>query len=61
MWVWLQVSVLRKKGMTLPVSMWMKGEILMAKDYEDLTITDDFMFGKIMEDRELCLEKLKMV
>ena len=47
--------------MMLPVSMWMKGEILMAKDYEDLTITDDFMFGKIMEDRELCLEKLKMV
>lgn len=44
-----------------PVSMWMKGEILMAKDYGDLTITDDFMFGKIMEDRELCLEKLKMV
>lgn len=24
----------------------------MAKDYEDLTITDDFMFGKIMEDRK---------
>lgn len=31
----------------------------MAKDYEDLTITDDFMFGKIMEDRELCREMLE--
>lgn len=26
----------------------------MAKRYEELTIEDDFMFGKVMEDRELC-------
>ena len=31
----------------------------MAKDYEDLTITDDFMFGKIMEDRDLCRKMLE--
>ena len=27
----------------------------MAKRYEELTIADDFMFGKVMEDKELCL------
>ena len=27
----------------------------MAKRYEELTIEDDFMFGKVMEDKELCL------
>ena len=26
----------------------------MAKSYEELTIADDFMFGKVMEDKELC-------
>lgn len=25
-----------------------KGEMLMAKNYEELSITDDFMFGKVM-------------
>lgn len=37
----------------------MKGEMLMAKDYEELSITDDFMFGKVMEDKELCREMLE--
>lgn len=35
-----------------------KGES-MAKNYEDLEFTDDFMFGKVMEDRELCRQKEK--
>ena len=26
----------------------------MAKSYEELGFTDDFMFGKVMEDKELC-------
>lgn len=26
----------------------------MAKSYEELQFTDDFMFGKVMEDKELC-------
>ena len=26
----------------------------MAKSYEELRFTDDFMFGKVMEDKELC-------
>lgn len=37
----------------------MKGEMFMAKDYEELSITDDFMFGKVMEDKELCREMLE--
>ena len=28
--------------------------MFMAKNYEELTIADDFMFGKVMEDKELC-------
>lgn len=28
----------------------------MAKCYEELRFTDDFMFGKVMEDKELCRE-----
>ena len=31
----------------------------MTKSYEELTIADDFMFGKVMEDRELCREVLE--
>ena len=31
----------------------------MAKRYEELTIADDFMFGKVMEDKELCREVLE--
>jgi len=39
----------------------MKGEMPMAKkrNYEELDLTDDFMFGKVMEDRELCRETLE--
>ena len=28
----------------------------MAKRYEELTIADDFIFGKVMEDKALCRE-----
>ena len=28
----------------------------MAKRYEELTIADEFMFGKVMEDKKLCRE-----
>ncbi len=31
----------------------------MAKCYEELRFTDDFMFGKVMEDRELCRDVLE--
>ena len=31
----------------------------MAKSYEELQFTDDFMFGKVMEDKELCREVLE--
>lgn len=31
----------------------------MAKRYEELRFTDDFMFGKVMEDKELCREVLE--
>ena len=31
----------------------------MAKRYEELTIEDDFMFGKVMEDKELCRDVLE--
>lgn len=31
----------------------------MAKSYEELQFTDDFMFGKVMEDKELCKELLE--
>ena len=31
----------------------------MAKNYEELTITDDFMFGKVMEDKVLCHDLLE--
>ena len=31
----------------------------MAKRYEELTIADDFMFGKVMEDKQLCREVLE--
>ena len=31
----------------------------MAKNYEELDITDDFMFGKVMEDTDLCREVLE--
>ncbi len=30
-----------------------------AKSYEELKFSDDFMFGKIMEDKELCREVLE--
>ncbi len=31
----------------------------MFKNYDELDFTDDFMFGKIMEDKELCREVLE--
>ena len=31
----------------------------MSKNYEDLKLSDDFMFGKIMEDNNLCREVLE--
>ena len=31
----------------------------MTKRYEELTIADDFMFGKVMEDKELCRKVLE--
>ena len=31
----------------------------MAKNYEELDFTDDFMFGKVMEDKDLCKELLE--
>lgn len=31
----------------------------MAKSYEELQFTDDFMFGKVMEDKELCRDVLE--
>lgn len=31
----------------------------MAKSYEELSFVDDFMFGKVMEDKELCRELLE--
>ena len=31
----------------------------MAKSYEELRFTDDFMFGKVMEDKELCRQVLE--
>ncbi len=31
----------------------------MAKRYEELTIADDFMFGKVMEDKKFCREVLE--
>lgn len=31
----------------------------MAKSYEELQYTDDFMFGKVMEDKELCRDVLE--
>ena len=31
----------------------------MAKCYEELRFTDDFMFGKVMEDRELCRRRCR--
>lgn len=31
----------------------------MAKSYDELQFTDDFMFGKVMEDRELCRDVLE--
>ena len=29
------------------------------KNYEELKFSDDFMFGKVMEDRDLCRELLE--
>ena len=34
-------------------------ELPMAKSYEELQFTDDFMFGKVMEDKELCRDVLE--
>ena len=31
----------------------------MAKNYEELRLSDDFMFGKVMEDSGLCREVLE--
>ncbi|QTQ14369.1 Rpn family recombination-promoting nuclease/putative transposase [Treponema parvum] len=33
----------------------------MAKSFDDLTIADDFMFCKVMQDEEICKEFLEMV
>lgn len=29
-----------------------------SKNFEDLVFSDDFMFGKVMEDKQLCREVL---
>lgn len=34
-------------------------EQLLMKSYDELKFTDDFMFGKVMEDKELCREVLE--
>ena len=31
----------------------------MAKRYEELTVEDDFIFGKVMEDKVLCRDVLE--
>ena len=31
----------------------------MAKDYEKLTLSNDFVFGKVMENKELCRRVLE--
>ena len=31
----------------------------MAKDYEKLTLSNDFVFGKVMENKELCKRVLE--
>ena len=36
-----------------------KGGDHMAKNYEELKLSDDFMFGKVMEDGVLCQEVLE--
>ena len=33
--------------------------LMKAKSYDELRFTDDFMFGKVMEDKELCREVLE--
>jgi len=33
----------------------------MSKPFEDLTIADDFMFCKVMQDEAICKEFLEMV
>ena len=33
----------------------------MVKRYEELTIADDFMFGKVMEDKEICHDALEQL
>ena len=33
----------------------------MAKSFDDLTIADDFMFCKVMQDEDICKEFLEMV
>jgi hypothetical protein len=35
------------------------GKTKTVKSYEELKFSDDFMFGKIMEDKELCREVLE--
>ena len=35
------------------------GKMKTAKSYEELRFSDDFMFGKVMEDKELCREVLE--
>ena len=32
-----------------------------SPDWEELTIANDFIFGKVMQDKELCLELLKRI
>lgn len=39
--------------------MFSEGRVPMAKCYEELQFTDDFMFGKVMEDKELCRDVLE--
>ena len=35
------------------------GELKERKSFEELRFTDDFMFGKVMEDPKLCQEVLE--
>ena len=43
---------------SLPAADYAKGVIKM-KNYDELRFNDDFMFGKVMEDQELCREVLE--
>ena len=48
--------------MFCPVCAYNKGRrYIMVKSFDDLTIADDFMFCKVMQDEDICKEFLEMV